>query len=277
MKKSTHANHHFVPKFLLNEWASDDGKLGVFKRLPNGEVRYDRRSPKRVAAITHLYSVLGAGEPDVFIEKDIFSRHIDDIAAPVHKQLLARGVASLSDEQRAFWARLLLAGLFRIPVMVHHFRMMGKDAFLKHQPVHSLTEFELMDEGLKLMLLAIGSAKNNQKMLAAKWSLVRVPRGKLDALTSDIPFAYFGDFFGDAFGLVVPISPKCFFVCASGDYVERIGSLNLAWMTKATNTRLVQYAQEFVFTTDKRHMALVEKWLGRAKKGLISQADGAIG
>ncbi|MEO3714104.1 DUF4238 domain-containing protein [Roseateles flavus] len=272
--KKTHVNHHFVPRFLLEPWAGDDGKLGVFKRLPNGDARYDRLSPKRVAFSEHLYSIKGAeGGPDVFVEKEIFGQHIDDIAAPVHKQLLARGIASLSEEQRAIWAKLLLAGLFRIPPMVEHFRTMGKKSFIERQPLHSLTDIELMDEGLKLMILTIGCPKNNQKMLAAEWSLFKVPPGKLDALTSDVPFAYFGDFFGEEFGLVVPISPSYFFVSASGTYVNRFSTMNLAWMTKATNTRLVQHAQEFVFTTDKRHMGLINKWLGSAQKKLPPSDD----
>jgi hypothetical protein len=256
----THTKQHFIPRFLLDAWAGDDSKLGVHKRLPNGTLRYDRRSPKAVAKIEHLYSIRRlSSRPDVFIEKDILGP-IDDVAAPVYMQLLAHGVEGLSDRQRTVWARFLVAGLFRLPFMVDHFRLLGKERFQALE-TDSKTAGDTTDEGMMLFLRAIDSPKYNNKMRSAEWRVIDVPHGRQDALTCDLPFAYFGDFFGPAFSLVVPISPGRFFVCASGEYPWRVGWMTPIQVAKATNKRLVQHAGDYVYTTDERHRRLIEKWL----------------
>lgn len=260
--KNSHIQHHFVPRFLLEEWTGQDKKLGVFKRLPNGMLKFDRRSPKAVAKIEHLYSVrAAASKPDVFIEKDIMGPHLDDIAAPIHQQLLAAGVESLSEEQRFIWSRFLVAGMFRQPFMVKHFREMGRQRVLATRGEEAASEPMAMDEGLKEFVLAIGSPKYNLRMRSANWWIADVPRGRWDALIADLPFLYFGDFFYSDFGFVTPISPKRYFICASGTYIEKIDSMNPVWMVKASNKRIVQHASKYVFTTDERHSCIVDKWL----------------
>lgn len=261
-KKNSHIKQHFVPRFLLAEWEGKDGKLGVFKRLPNGAVRFDRHSSRAVAKMEHLYSIQRwSSQPDVFIEKDILGPHVDDIAAPVHQHLLSHGVKNLSDDQRFIWSRLLLAGMFRLPFMIDHFREMGRERVRARYGEEVASQVDAVDEGLKLFVLAIGSPEYNRKISSTEWWVVKVPSGGMDALICDIPFAYFGDFFKDPFALVVPISPRHLFVCASGEYVERIRQMNRVWMTKATNTRLVQHADRYVYTTDLKHRGLVERFL----------------
>lgn len=259
---NSHRNHHFVPRFLLAEWAGKDGKLGVFRRLPSGAVRFDRHSPKAVAKLEHLYSIRrGSSQPDVFIEKNILGPHVDDIAAPVHQHILSHGVINLSDDQRFIWSRLLLAGMFRVPFMIDHFRNMGRERVRAKNGEAAASHVNALDEGLKLFVASIGSQKYNVKIRSAEWMVVKVPSGRKDALICDLPLAYFGDFFKDAFALVMPISPRQFFICASGEYIEKFAHMNHARMTKATNTRLVQHADQYVYTTDLRHQGLVEKWL----------------
>lgn len=260
--KNSHINQHFIPRFLLEEWAGKDKKLGVFKRIPNEILKYDRRAPKSVAKIEHLYSIRSAKfQPDVFIEKDILGPHVDDIAAPIHKKLLKSGVEDFSDEQRYIWSRLLVAGMFRLPFMVEHFRAIGIDRVRMLRGDAAATQAEARDEGLKEFVGAIGDPKYNFRMRSAKWWTVHVPHGKWDALTGDIPFIYLGDFFKDEFSLVMPISPKQFFICASGVYIEKVSQMNPAWMVRSTNKRIIQHASRYVYTTDRRHEGLVEKWL----------------
>lgn len=261
--KLTHINHHYVPRFFLDAWAGDDGKLGVFKRLPTGALRYDRLSPKSVAKEGHLYSIEGWSElPDVFIEKEILAPLVDDLAAPIRQQILKRGVEGLTEDQRYDWARLLVAGIWRIPSHLELIRDIGVQDFVKRNPDHALTEDQLRAEGLKRFLLEIGSPRTNQRIRSAKWWIAKVPAGWKDALTGDMPFVLLGDLYADNFALIVPISPKFFFVCAAGEgYTENTLHMKPAWMIKATNTRIVRYASEYVYATDERHKGLVEKWL----------------
>lgn len=261
----THVHHHYVPRFFLEAWAGDDKKLGVFKRIPTGALQYDRRSPKAVAKEQHLYSIEGWSDlPDVFIEKEILAPLVDDRAAPVHQHILKRGVGDLSEDQRVDWARLLVALIWRIPSHLELIRGVGVQEFVKRNPGHGLTGAQLKSEGLKRFVLEIGSSSTNNRILRANWWLAKVPPGWKDALTGDMPFVLLGNLYGDNFALIVPISPLYFFVCAAGqDYVAKTRHMKPIWMTKATNTRVVQYASDYVYATDEKHRALVEKWLRR--------------
>lgn len=264
-QKPTHVHHHYVPRFFLKAWAGDDKKLGVFKRIATGALLYDRLSPKSVANEEHLYSIEGWSDlPDVFIEKEILAPLVDDLAAPVHQHILKRGVGDLSEDQRVDWARLLVAGIWRIPGHLELIREIGVQQFVRSNPGHGLTDAQLKSEGLKRFVLEIGSHSTNNRILRANWWLVKVPPGWKDALTGDMPFVLLGNLYRDNFALIVPISPQYFFVCSAGqDYVDKTLHMRPTWMTKATNTRVVQYASEYVYATDERHRGLVEKWLRR--------------
>ena len=132
----THKNNHFVPEFLLKQWATDsDNKLAWFcfeeERFLAG-----RTTPKHVGAATHLYSTGGfEGHPhSTNFEKNYMGPVIDDPAARALRVILQSGVAKLSDDQRADWARYLVVQFVRVPEMVAQSRARGKEIILEDWP-----------------------------------------------------------------------------------------------------------------------------------------------
>ncbi len=122
----SHVQHHFVPRFLLQQWAGPDGKLNVF-RWHEDQLLRSRRSPRSVGKLPHLYSTMrSSAVPDVRMEREYFGPKMDDIAAPIHRQILATGLRSLSREQELNWSRFLLAQMVRTPSAVEFARMLAR-------------------------------------------------------------------------------------------------------------------------------------------------------
>lgn len=274
---STHSNHHYVPVFLLKQWAGADRKLSVFKRLPNGKLRHDRLGPKSVACDTHVYSLRrSSSEPDTRIERDFLGPQVDNLAAAVHAQMLKTGIGSLTPAQRVVWSRFLMAALLRAPLIVEDLRSFGRTELhivletISPQPAEMdslmreprLSDM-LDDHGMGTFLKAITSEKHIRWLCDSTWSLVQLPSDSKDALICDYPVAYFGELMDNRFALVTPLSPRCIFICASNaDYQKKLGWMQARELSKRINKRLVQHADQYVYSTNRQHEALIAKYLG---------------
>lgn len=275
---STHNNHHYVPVFLLNEWAVNKNKLIVFKRLRNGELRTDPLGPKAVAAERHLYSVgRHSGTPDNHIEKDFLGERVDDPASVAHKIMLKDGLGALTASHREAWARYLIAGLLRLPDAVGQLRKIEGEnlrrqfesmALIAGQPEVIKTmvgpRFDdiFADEGMSTFVKAISSKKHIDWILKATWAIVEIPPGVGKALIADGPIDYAGDLMENCFGMVTPISPLHYFWCANAEpYISSLKSTSPKSMMKLANKKLVQIAAQYVYGVDEAHRPFIDKWL----------------
>lgn len=276
---SSHVHHHFVPRFLLEEWAGADRKLTVF-RWAGGRLLESRCSPKAVAKVQHLYSLnRSSREPDVRLEKEFFGPNLDDLAAPIHRLLLTSGVAAVSNEQRLNWSRFLLAQMIRVPSSMAFIRRLGRDFMLEHfrfmaanagrpeaaeiwlQPERRDT---LDDEGMKVLRRFIESPDFNRDIVFGEWAVITIEMDGIDTLLGDSPLAYLGDLKENAFMLMLPLSPRKLFACASttSDLAKATTNGGRRFV-KATNRQLVKQAGECVYATGIFHEPLVRKHLRR--------------
>lgn len=275
----SHVQHHFVPRFLLEEWAGADRRLTVF-RWAAGRLLDSRCSPKAVAKVQHLYSLNRSSPiPDVRLEKEFFGPKLDDLAAPIHRLLLAEGVASVSNEQRVDWSRFLLAQMIRVPATMALIRRLGRDFMLEEfrtmatnagLPVAAEIWLEggrrdtLDDEGMKVLRRFIESPQFNRDIVFGEWAVITIERGDVDTLLSDSPLAYLGELKENAFMLMLPLSPRKLFVCASApEGLAKATNNDGCKFVKATNRQLVKQAGEYVYTTGLFHEPLVRKHLRR--------------
>jgi hypothetical protein len=276
---SSHVHHHFVPRFLLEEWAGADRKLTVF-RWAGGRLLESRCSPKAVAKVQHLYSLnRSSREPDVQLEKAFFGPQLDGLAAPIHRLLLTSGVAAVSNEQRVDWSRFLLAQMIRVPAPMAFIRRLGRDHVLEQfrrmaanagrpeaadiwlQPERRDT---LDDEGMKSLRRFIDSPEFNRDIVLGEWAVITIGIGDVDTLLSDNPLAYLGDLRENAFMLMLPLSPRKLFVCASTTSDLAKATTNEGRnLVKATNRQLVKQAGEYVYASGAFHEPLVRKHLRR--------------
>ena len=275
---STHVQQHYVPKFLLEEWRSGpDRKLTAY-RWRAGRLVESRCSPKGVAKVEHLYSLRRTDEsPDVRLERDYFGPKLDSLAAPIHRRLVAGELEALSDEERVDWGRFILAQMVRVPVMVEFMRTLGRKTQieqLQHMAVNAghpaaakiwerMERAHVVDDvGIKVLPQFIESPKLNRKLYDASWGVIELDDGPIDALLSDSPVGYLGDLADSRFVFILPLTPSRLFVCASGqEDLSRIQAGNAARFVKATNRKLVQQAQGYVFSTNANHTPLVSKHL----------------
>lgn len=282
---SAHRNHHFVPVFLLEQWrAGKDNKLTVFKRLPDGTLRHDPLGPNSVAYERHLYSTGRSGDlPDVSIERDFLAKIVDDPAACVHKQILEKGLQSLSDDQRKVWARFLLASIFRLPALVDNFRAMGKRELLEQfkslacisgnpgvDEVFQSPKYKdmLNDHGMSKFVTAITSPKYIRWICQASWSIREIPATVGTALIGDLPVGLFGELMENNFGIIAPIAPRHYFICTSSEKYHLAFAMKYDQrdLLKSTNKWLVLHAVDYVYATDTAHEPLIRKHLGYARR-----------
>jgi hypothetical protein len=278
-----HAEHHFVPAFLLRHWETGaDMKLTSF-RWSRGNVAASRFKAKGVAKARHLYSMQRSHpEPDVQVEKEFFGRHVDDPAAVVHAKMLASGVSGLSPEEKQVWSPFLISLILRGPTMIQHIRRRGREvlevgldrspeeyiAVRGDEPAPTLRDWvetnqpdTLDDLGVMVLPELTFSEKLNLTVLNVTWGIRSVHPARYNLLIGDRPLILAGRFETN-FLLALPISPtKLFFAFNDERTFANVRSYDHDAFVKAMNTSTVKAAESYVYSTDAAQQSFVRKFL----------------
>jgi hypothetical protein len=127
----SHTRHHYVPVFLLEKWGSSKNP-GVRFCWRNGRLLEEPKGPRQVCFEEHLYSFeAGNGQLDVAVERDYWGPEVDDPSARVLSNMVARGVASLTEGDRLIWSRFLVGQLLRVPHVVRYMRERGEQIWAR--------------------------------------------------------------------------------------------------------------------------------------------------
>lgn len=169
----SHFNHHFVPRFLLQEWHTEpDDKLSCF-RWESGRFLHNRYSAKSVAKMKGLYSTgVSSYDDGNILEREYFAVKVDSPAAVVHKLILAHGISCLDDEHRRSWARFLLAQVVRTPDKVAHVRSIGSQLMDDLAVPNVLDKFGIPQSHKSAMHRFL---VNNAPDFAGNYSLAHMP------------------------------------------------------------------------------------------------------
>lgn len=109
--------HHYVPRFLVKNFANSDGRVWTYSKVaPKAGVRFVRT--EQVFVENELYTATNsAGEKDVSLEL-AFSA-IEGSAAPVVEKIVAAGRSvspvPLDEDERAAWDAFFIAQVHRTP------------------------------------------------------------------------------------------------------------------------------------------------------------------
>ena len=132
MEKTRSKLHHYIPRFLIKNWADGSGKVWVYNQ--NTQCIY-RSSPRNVFAKNYLYAYqhsLGAEKSDAFEKR--FSCE-ESAVSEIFRRIIvtARKKQILSlDSQETFHCRSFLISLVRrIPESQDRIRDYNGDAFLE--------------------------------------------------------------------------------------------------------------------------------------------------
>lgn len=286
MRSVSHANQHYVPRFLLEQWHTPpDNKLTAF-RWTDKHLLNHRYKAKSVAKERHLYSLeRSKGEPDVQVERDFLGPHIDDPASVVHAQLLSHGVSNLTREEKMTWSPFLISLLLRAPPMIAHLRKRGREilsAGLDVAPEEYLvvrgTEPEttlrgwvekhqpdvLDDLGVMTLPKLVQSNKLNLAILNVTWVTRALDRSKFDLLIGDHPLILSGSF-ETRFLLALPLSPRRMFLAFNDNRTfENIKSFDDTGFVRMANVSTVSSAERYVYAPNAIQEPLIKKLLRRS-------------
>jgi hypothetical protein len=278
----THSLHHYVPKFLLEQWHTGaDDKLSVF-RWAHGKLTHHRYKAKSVAKAEHLYSMRRShAQPDVNAEKDFLGPHVDEPAAIVHRKILAAGVRSLNDDDKRAWSAFLVSMMLRVPAMMQHMRDRGRqilaagldeapDDYLAvrgHEPEPTLRAWvekhhpDVLDD-LAVMTLPnlVFSKVLNGAFLSAKWGTRPLLRSRFDLLVSDKPLVYVGAF-EESFLVTLPLAPRLAFLAFNEDATwDNVMSRSEGSFVREMNLAVAE-ADTYVYAASAAQESFVRKYL----------------
>lgn len=285
MPAVSHANQHYVPRFLLEQWHTPpDDKLTAF-RWADGHLINHRYKAKSVAKERHLYSLeRSKTEPNVQVERDFLGPHIDDPAAVVHAKLLNQGVSKPTQDEKMSWSPFLISLMLRAPAMVAHLRRRGREilsagldeapeeylAARGSDPEKTLREWvekhqpDVLDDlGVMTLPRLAQSTKLNLAVLNVTWVIRAVGESRFDLLIGDRPLVLAGTF-ETRFLLALPLSPRrMFFAFNDNQIFESIKALDDTAFVRAANKSAVSLAERYVYAVNTVQEPLVKKLLRR--------------
>ena len=107
--------HHFIPQFLLAEWAVNDGKLWRFSRPYGDKIAKKRVAPAEIGYEHLLYATPGLPEDYAQQFEAKFLSKVDDRASEAHKLLMRDEPIHWARPERSDWTRFLGSLFFRTP------------------------------------------------------------------------------------------------------------------------------------------------------------------
>ena len=278
-----HDTHHYIPRFLLQNWhTSEDQKLSCF-RWGNGKLIHNRYKAKNAAHEKGLYALKGMDcDQRNALETGFMTPEIDEPAAPVLKQLLETGVNSLTLDQRRDWSTFLIAQRIRTPSSISEIRAKGRatlqaefekdpDDYLRargNNPAGTLSEWvtendpKLNDDfGLRALPDLVNSPLLVNSLNEATWAIRDVCGARHDLLLGDCPVFYSGTR-ENKFLMSLPISPRSLFIATNYSSTQlRLASTSNTQLVKLTNETTVHQAKQYVYATSPSQEAFVAKRL----------------
>jgi hypothetical protein len=120
------ARHHYVPRFLLSQWATDGKFVAYYFQAQAAKVIENARasvaSACQIRDLNTYFDVPVSGRD--FPETAFFTPRVDTPAANALQVMVANGVRALTPEQRTDWARFIVSFGVRTPEAL---RQMGPE------------------------------------------------------------------------------------------------------------------------------------------------------
>ena len=253
-------NHHFVPQFLLRQWADPDGRVPHY-RWVNGRAVLSRRAPEYIGYEPNLYAAEHVPPEDRHLAERSFFATIDDRAARIHARLVKREPFTFTTDERSYWAIFLAAANARTPDKVAGIRRMTEEVLRKQLnenpeeveralgyklPV-SLFEWaeknmphEVANIWLRNLMKYLTRKDHIQPYMDMVWTVHEPGTRHKEFLISDRPLWYFENPDHPRFTVVMPLSPRVVFIAAKTDALAQK-------MARTASMKLVRLINESMF------------------------------
>lgn len=274
--------HHFLPIFLLKQWAASDGRVATYRRRDGGH-RVRHFHPRGIGYVTDLLALnrdyVGTMERQ-HLEKYVF-QDVDSLAAKVRDKLNRDGADSLSSEDRVAWARFLMSLQMRQPQLVQMVRDVGKSTlldklqttaeedvilrqfgepggladFLERQTPGMAENF-----GLTLLPSMLDDMKTIQRLASLKWLRVLFPWATHEVMISDAPSMLHAALDDPKFVWALPLSPRsAFFATEDEATIGRILGANSGFIVRALNVQACFQTRDRLFARGASNQNFVQR------------------
>ena len=267
--------HHYVPKFLMKPWASEDGLLnGYCWNTWKGRLECKQLGAKAFCFEMDLLTLNEHDESPDVLERGFFGE-VDTDGCTARDLLLQEGPESLSNDQRRDFAMLLLSLEARRPEVAQRLREdspqelasnLNKDPILLRAmeaerlpllpsaflpPPHTISEH--------MFIRLVDNQNIGGRLINAHLRVVRLGPQDGTLILSDRPLVRLFGCDNPKAAWFLPLSPIAVFYAAySPINLEGVTPRRLA---KCLNADSVRQAQNNVFCVDDSHNRLLEKHL----------------
>lgn len=278
-------NHHYLPVFFMQRWASDDGRVTEFRR-PYRDLAIKKKYPAATGYMVELYANRNKADP---IERQalelIFMQKVDDQAANALAFLEEHGKKPNEPELTSAWSRFLMSLLHRSPERVNYLirrieefedktlndQLKEKYPVLR-QPGDPATFEEWLDKQgpigpdllVQLLRMLIDSDNVGNLLNTMRWCVHKVEHTHFSFLTGDLPLMMSNVLGHEHAYLALAIGPDRLFVASRNqDIIDRFKSRPGNVLQRALNNACARQSQHILIAQDEAQTAFVEKRLLR--------------
>ena len=283
--------HHYIPRFLLAQWALNDGRLWRMLRPVPGKIATKCVAPAEIGYEAGLYSLPGLPAAEAQQVERHFMSPLDAMAADAHRMLLEGRVERMPQRERSAWSRFIMSLWFRTPDTLRDFKDAFAIALLAGDDGLERRFAEIRRDGqpekLADMIAAMGpefaehaamdlirkmsdDPDNGLRLNNMHWSVIAADGGR-EFLISDAALQHSSDgVFTRSGWITIPIAPRHLFVAVSDPAVgATIRRLRRNDLVSRNNRAVVRRASIFVGASDLSQLRFVERHFGQEEHRTI--------
>lgn len=278
-------NHHYLPIFYQEGWATDGRVIRYYR--PYDVVVASPTGTKYTGCEEYLYSFEGlpTGRSQT-LETQFFSP-IDSMAATALQKMRAGGLNQMTNDDRVNWTRFMLSTQLRNPHGLAELkqavekvvrentdkevdpeyekvRKAGDPATiyawtLKHQP-------HIIENAYKNMLPGLIDHEDlGQYIINMHWATIDVSKASHTLLTGDRPFITTRGLKDPTSVLLFPLAPDLLFAATNGrEQTGKVIGNKPSYLARFMNDNIAGRAVNMVIGKDRSHLAFVERRLRHA-------------
>lgn len=273
-------DHHYLPKFYLERWATD-GKLVRYVRPLGADGKLDCKwkSPKSIAYQENLYHLPDIQDPVESQHLELrFFQQIDDRAAKALQKLDASITGSWED--RVALAQFMISLLHRSPSRLAQIRAELEER-TADAPYRDL-DGDAFDNAVKATanrLLASLIESDSAVKIITEFKIFKVQVGdtKQRFITSDRPITVSTQLISpDAF-MIMPYAPDRLVILAKHETIATSFSSQYAdVLVTGINTAIVEQSADIIVANDKSATRMIDRLFLQPSPGRIFDAIGLI-
>lgn len=276
--------HHYIPQFLLEQWAVNEGRLWRFLQPIPGKIAAKLVAPAEVGYERHLYATPGLPDDKIQQVEQRFMSRLDSLAAEAHRFLLEGRSRGMPQRERSSWSRFVMSLWFRTPAGLQYFKeAMGLLLTARDEALNARYR-ELKKEGypdtleeiiammgpdfpeqaaMDLLRKLTDDPKNGLRMNNMRWAALDTGNAELLITDAALQQSGAGIFSPQGF-FTLPIAPDRLFVAASDPAIlGQIAAIPMRDLVDQINRAVVRRASIFVGATTRAHETYVKEHFGQ--------------